>query len=136
MIETERPSVCLACFFPLPDPAPDFCPECSAPISKASTFDHVEIVRAQGEMLRRGARNPSRIVVVGMWMLFAPTIVAFALLGFSTRPASLLTSAPFLLLYGAILWKVTVRFLATRRERAREEHEHRYEEPYDHWSDG
>ena len=136
MIESERSSACPACLFPLSEPIPDSCPECGASIAAASSFDHVAIIRAQGEMLRRGASNPSGVVVVGMWMLFGPAMVAFVLIGLFSKPASLLTTAPFLLLYGAILWKVTSRYRAARREAAREEHEHRYEEPYDHWSDG
>ena len=135
LTDTERSLACPACLYPLLEPVPERCPECNASLATASSFDHVEIIRAQGEMLRRGASNPSGIVVIGMWLLFGPTFLAFVLLAFSTGARSLLTSGPFLLLYGAILWKVTSRYRAARRQAASDELALRYEEPHDHWRD-
>jgi hypothetical protein len=132
--DTEQPSVCPACFFPLPAATVDACPECRAPLTPSSTFDHLAIISAQGEMFRRGANNPSGLVVVGMWLLFGPTSVVFVLLAFSNGPLGLVTSVPILLLYAAILWKVTSRYRAARREQSKETVELRYDEPeHDRW---
>ncbi|HEX4824081.1 MAG TPA: hypothetical protein VFV19_07190 [Candidatus Polarisedimenticolaceae bacterium] len=135
MTDSERSLVCPTCFFPLHESDTEQCPECGASLAPSSSFDHLSIIRAQGEMLRRGAHSPSGIVVVGMWLLFGPTFVIFVLLAISTGARSLVTSGPLLFLYGAILWKVTLRYRAARREAATEEINRRYDEPDDRWSD-
>lgn len=134
MTDAEPSSVCPACLYPLPADTTDECPECKAPLTRSSTFDHLAIISAQGEVFRRGASNPSGLVVVGMWLLFGPTSLAVILLALSGGPLGLLTSLPILLLYVAILGKVTSRYLAARRELAKAGAERRYEEPeHDRW---
>jgi hypothetical protein len=130
MTESDDVAVCPACLCPLPATATGECPECKAPLTTAATFDHLAIISAQGEVLRRGASNPSGIVVVGMWLLFGPTSLTFVLLALSSGPLGLVTSVPILLLYVAILWKVTSRYFAARRESSRHDAaEPRYDEP-------
>jgi hypothetical protein len=114
MSADQIPPACPACSFLLAAPT-DYCPRCRAPLSRSSTFDPILVLGTEGELFRRGASRPSRIVVVGMWMLFGPAffgILIFALFGgFS----GVLMFSPFLLLYGAILWKVTSRYYRARR---------------------
>ncbi|HSI14502.1 MAG TPA: hypothetical protein VK961_20800 [Chthoniobacter sp.] len=55
-----------------------FCVECGAPIGMIATIDPIQHIRAEGFAYRAAVDGPpSRIVLVGMWMLFAP----FALVG-------------------------------------------------------
>ena len=59
-------------------PAAAFCAECGAPIGMIATTDPIQHIHAEGFAYRAAIDGPpSRIVLIGMWMLFAP----FALIG-------------------------------------------------------
>lgn len=55
-----------------------FCAECGAPIGMIATTDPIQHIHAEGFAYRAAVDGPpSRIVLIGMWLLFGP----FALLG-------------------------------------------------------
>ena len=128
MSDEQSPPACPACSFPLLGSAEDYCPRCEAPVSRSSTFDPLKIIRTEGQLFRRGARRPSGIVVLGMWLLFGPTLFLFAVVAVSAGPVGVLAFSPFLVLYGGILFKVTSRFNAARHDLPEEEEEEEEEE--------
>ncbi len=119
----QMPRACPACSCPLMDSGADYCARCESPVSLGSTFDPLKTIRTQGELFRRGASRPSGIVVVGMWLIFGPilfVIVIAALSAGAAAPAGFLAaiviSSPILILYGAILYKVTSRYVAFKND--------------------
>ncbi len=112
----QPPRACPACLSPLWDARSDYCPRCTTPVSLASTFDPLKIIRTEGELFRRGARRPSGVAVVGMWMLFGPAAVGSIALAAIIGKFSIVLLSPLFWLYGAILYRVTTRYSAMRHE--------------------
>lgn len=55
-----------------------FCEKCNAPIGQYVTTDPVQSAISEGRALSDGIRRPmSPIVVVGIWILFAPFVIAY-----------------------------------------------------------
>lgn len=59
-------------------PSAAFCAECGAPIGMVASIDPIQHIHAEGFAYRSAVDGPpSRIVLIGMWLLFAP----FTLIG-------------------------------------------------------
>ncbi len=113
----ELPSrACPACLSPLWEPRADYCPRCRTPVSLASTFDPLKIIRTEGELFRRGATRPSGVTVLGMWLIFGPGLIGSAALAVAAGGFSIVLVSPLFWLYGAILYRVTSRYLGERHE--------------------
>jgi len=75
-----------------------FCAECGAPIGMIATTDPIQHIHAEGFAYRAAVDGPpSRIVLIGMWLLFGP----FALVG-----PSLLLSLPSARVPELVAWNV------------------------------
>lgn len=132
-IEQARP-VCPHCQANV-DALTHFCPECGGPITVHASMDPLGQVFSMGRGYRQAiSGTPSWFVVVGMWLIFGPLLgslllnvylfLRYVLLdtghsgqGWEDLLAKLLPLALFagvLLLYTAILWKVTARYLCSR----------------------
>jgi len=106
-------------------PTARFCWKCDAPLDGLAVFGPLEQTRAQRFIFHRAATGPSGLLVVlGVWVLFAPLALGFFLLalpfgptlgGFvevvpGTAAALLLT-----ILYGGFVWRVTANYIRRRR---------------------
>lgn len=130
--ETEQP-LCPHCIEPI-GPFDHFCPACGRPITGHASTDPLGQVFAAGEAYRsaidRAPRRP--IVLVGMWLIFAPSIVVIAMGPVAIVRALKVTSDPdygyatvliLILLtvglcstvYGAILWRATRSYFERKR---------------------
>jgi len=108
----------------------DFCHNCGMPISSFATMDPLKHIYAQGWMYRKACSGrTSPIIVIGMWLIFAPTLFVtcrylYELLfpRFGTQSMSHTNTnvlvfvffLAFVLLYVAILYRVTKRYLHVR----------------------
>lgn len=99
-----------------------FCPACGAPISAYASTDPLGRVHAEGFALRNATRSPNRpIVLIGIWMLFAPSACVLLLIGISTLLTDRLTFGNLLgscvallggMLFAAIVFKTTRNYLS------------------------
>jgi hypothetical protein len=129
----EEP-VCPHCICPISGEH-HFCPHCNAPLTAFATSGPYEQVLSQGYAVRAGVTRPANVVVlVGMWLIFAPTgLVAFlSAAGFLlawgegleqhavVRLVGMIGSAFWFLLATAILWKSTRNFLRAPQAESKE----------------
>ncbi len=98
----------------------NFCRFCFTPLTTYASTGPIESILAQGEMFRRSVSNPSRIAVVGLWLLVIPvagpilvSLLAERLVGETTFVLGLLA------LYIAIAVKATGAYLGHRHGVAR-----------------
>jgi hypothetical protein len=133
--------VCSYCAEPLA-PLSHFCPKCSAPASALVTMDPMGLIYTEGWAYRRAvADKPRLMALVGMWLLFGLPLASIVFfLWMALQPleffssdrewgrfslgdlalclgAFVVVSAPGILGV-AILWKVTARYVRSRRKRA------------------
>ncbi|MBP9664624.1 MAG: hypothetical protein KBD94_08380 [Pyrinomonadaceae bacterium] len=53
-----------------------FCPSCGAPTDAVSNLDPASLPESEGRMVSRAVEHPRRpIVVIGIWMIFAPIFI-------------------------------------------------------------
>lgn len=69
--------LCSGCARPVPQER-HFCPHCGAPMSFYATTAPYERVLSEGYAWRRAASRPNLIIVIGMWLIWSPTL-AFCL---------------------------------------------------------
>lgn len=109
-------ALCTQCLFPnLPDAS--WCKRCGAPVSYAAIVGPQDAARASGFMWRGAVRgHPKRIVLVGVWFIFLPHVLAglagaFGIFILGLTSPQLLATFWLELLYGAVafimLYKVT-----------------------------
>jgi hypothetical protein len=112
------------------EPLAHFCIECATPLTSHAAIDPMGQIYAQGDTYRKAAGHPHKlIVVIAMWLIFAPTL--FTLIRFIAPGSShvshhgespdnqsllleflvLIFSLGFIVLYSAILFKVTANYL-------------------------
>lgn len=122
--EAER-ALCLQCLAPNV-PTAHFCGECGAPLSSYAATAPFESLLAEGHAWRRATGNPRRLVVVlGMWLLFAPMVAGSVWLLAMGQQASVQAwvAAAFLLPVSVVvLWKTTRNYV-TRGGRLEKAHE-------------
>lgn len=96
-------------------PTAHFCGECGAPLSPYAATAPFESLLAEGHAWRRATGNPRRLVVVlGMWLLFAPMVAGSVWLLAMGREAGVQAwaAAAFLLPVSVvILWKTTRNYV-------------------------
>jgi hypothetical protein len=69
------------------------------------------------------SRPPSLLTVAGAWLLFFPSVFGLVMLVFidpvedGLPPTTVVLIVGMVLLYAAILWKITARYIATKRKR-------------------
>ena len=109
-------------------PDADFCQRCGDPLSSLATMDPYKQIFAQGYIYREAASRPkSWIVLLGMWLIFTPMVMAASCslisnsLSLQQMGPGLIQPVLFLLfglgllvLYSAILFRVTSRYFVQR----------------------
>jgi len=76
-----------------------------------------------GQTNQRSIRSPSGLIVVGMWIIFAPMLIwqlGLILFGEGLPQVNDLPLLAFAFLLGALLWKVTRNYFAAKRRAAQE----------------
>jgi hypothetical protein len=75
-LEQNETSICPACLEPN-NVFEAFCQSCGSPIGGISTLDPIQSIQTQGFLFRKAVdERPRLIVVVGMWILFFPALLA------------------------------------------------------------
>jgi hypothetical protein len=114
-MEEESVPCCVGCLASLEE-RDDFCPNCGAVANGLAELDPIGLIRAEGDLFRRGAERPTKIVLIGFWLLFLPVLVVVTALvssagGFYARS---LPSVALIILYSAILLRVTRNYTRNR----------------------
>jgi len=127
--------LCPHCMTPV-GPFDHFCPKCAGPVTAIASMDPMGQIYSAGRAYRLAAtdKKPKGVVVLGMWLIFAPALVSIlfwalfivsALLrsnsdryeSFEINPPTIgpilwfVLAAGMLALYAAILYKVTKHWL-------------------------
>lgn len=99
-------------------PAAAFCADCGAPLGRMATIDPIQHIYAEGFSYRAAVDGPpSRIILLGMWLLFGPTAILgpcmlFAGRGpFETIAASLWSACSIVLLYRTTKNYLVIRWM-------------------------
>src|SRR6478735_8409081 len=70
-----------------------FCADCGAPIGMVAAIDPIQQIQAEGFAYRSAVEGPPKlIIVVGMWLLFGPIVLAWPFVlssGFGSSPAGI-----------------------------------------------
>ncbi len=110
--EDASDPLCSGCFAPLSE-GENTCRECGTPRAMFSTIDPLRMGFAEGRMVHLGTGRLARIVLVGMWLIFFPSLLIGLRNLFDSLSLPLYFLIPGVLLlvfYGVILWKVTRNF--------------------------
>lgn len=93
------------------DPSRDFCENCGAPLSSFATVGPFECIQADGFAHREAVTRPRKpIVVVGVWLLNAPVIIATCVMLF-VAPYTCVFFGPLSLVAGILIFKTTRNYL-------------------------
>jgi hypothetical protein len=118
-----------------------FCPKCAGPITAIASFDPMGQIYSAGRAYRLAAtdKRPRGVVVLGMWLIFGPSLLSLLWALSMFVPSWVLISPGYDLigmedatvhaiwlililgafaLYSAILWKVTAHWLQSRHQQA------------------
>ena len=115
--QPEDSVVCPKCLL-ANSPTAAFCADCGAPIGMVASVDPLQHIQAEGFAYRSAVDgSPNLIVLIGMWLLFAPVAFTTPFLVFSTEyfPPRLL----FLLLgvcSFVVLYRSTKNYIVKSRE--------------------
>lgn len=112
--ETEGRTFCASCFSPL-DGDVDRCGNCDVALSQPAT------VEPPKSTLPRSGRAPSALTVIGMWLVLLPgLVIAFGMLmqPVEARVRIRIIVGLVFWAYGAVLYKVTSRYLEAKRSTA------------------
>lgn len=109
--------VCVSCLAPN-DAENDFCDECGTPISTTSTLDPLKTIRSEGVLFDKAATTskPKFIILLGIWILFFPALLAGAFLLFTTviMGAGFGGFLSFWISVGLILMSLIILYRVTR----------------------
>lgn len=68
--------LCLRCAHPINPLSPLYCEQCGTPQGTAANTDPMASIYAQGDGFNNAINRPDKpIVLVGMWLLFAPAVI-------------------------------------------------------------
>ena len=114
--------LCPSCMAPN-EPGAHVCEKCGAPLDLFATSDPLETIRSRGWGYRQAAsgRRVSKVILIGMWLIFGPGVLGILLLTVlgdteETNPLWVALSALGFLLYAAILYKVSKHYFRRQRE--------------------
>jgi hypothetical protein len=80
--ENEPTFVCFSCMRPN-EFGRQYCKFCNAPISQTSSSDPLQIAYGEGMAYRKAAEGkPKFVVVLGVWIIFFPTLIVSAVSAF------------------------------------------------------
>jgi hypothetical protein len=122
--ESQERMICPSCHHHN-DPDVTFCERCGAPIGFAATMSPYQQIFAEGFALRQATTGRPRLVfVIGVWILFLPVLLAFAMfLVLDVRDMEwtvpnklrLLGSALVCLVSAALLWCSAGNYIRKKR---------------------
>lgn len=95
-----------------------FCADCGAPIGMVSTVDPIQHIWAEGFAYRCAVDGPPKlIIVVGMWLIFGPTLLALPFAFFSSGSNELASVFVALLevAFATILYRTTKNYIVKSR---------------------
>ncbi len=114
---TEEGVLCPKCLL-ANSTAAAFCADCGAPIGMVSTVDPIQSIWAEGFAYRCAVEGPPKpIIVIGMWLIFGPTLLALPLSFFSSPSNDFATVFVALLeiAFGTILYRTTKNYIVKSR---------------------
>jgi hypothetical protein len=127
-LSPEAGVVCPACLEINP-PRADYCAKCAAPLNSLVAFNPFDQTLVEGFGYRRAVDGPpSKIILIGIWILFAPSFLIIPLLfsdlqrgigslgifGFICQHAFLAAYAPLSIV---MLYRTTANFISKRKRR-------------------
>ena len=95
-----------------------FCADCGAPIGMVSTIDPIQHIWAEGFAYRCAVDGPPKlIIVVGIWLIFGPTLLVHPLSFFSSRSNDAGSVLVVLLeiAFATILYRTTKNYIVKSR---------------------
>ena len=125
----EAGVVCTACLAPNP-PNTDYCAKCGALLNNLAAFNPFDQTLAEGFAYRRAVDGPpNKIVLIGIWLLFGPALVAAPLVivsAYQSNPAlgllGLVAERVFWVIYfviaAVILFRTTANYRRKRQTNA------------------
>lgn len=126
MPNTVRAITCPSCqAFNKPFAA--FCEQCRTPLGATATLDPMNVIQAEGHLFRRALEGrPKLIVLLGVWVIFFPTL---AVSGFSAVSLIIVRRGPsdfvffwvsigLAFLSALILYRITLNYLTLPLRRA------------------
>ena len=72
--ELPEAALCPSCFHRNP-PEIDFCRNCGRPMGIIATCGPLERIFSQGWLYRKAVSEPTRFILIGMWLVFGPTVL-------------------------------------------------------------
>lgn len=116
---TGESALCTSCLFPNV-PGTAFCKRCGAPVGFISTIGPLEHIYAEGHAYRQAVEGrPKPIILIGIWLLFFPSLLVCLRLMFSGGKAAPL----FILIFGGMAWicimmlyRATKNYMKPRQE--------------------
>jgi hypothetical protein len=112
----ESLPVCPNCLKPSPA-LQAYCPSCGMPMGMFAATDPMQAIQSSGWAYRRALRGRSgRLVLLGMWVIFAPTMIALAgsAIEIIRSEAVLESLVPMVLGFGLAAIYVTILYRLTR----------------------
>ncbi len=105
-------------------PSDEACPNCGVLAGTVSNLDPMQAIESEGRLLTKATEGkPKTIVLIGIWILFAPVFFASAYMAIDIaveRPGTTMTNFIFFwgavglaIISGKILYKVTRNYLGT-----------------------
>jgi len=125
-LEPEEEMICPSCLG-LNAPDTRYCAHCHAPLASTVMLDPIGQIQAQGFAFRQAtAGKPNLIIVIGIWLLFFPVVIAAGIiiaLAFTdpfcwSRNELLEFAVPMLVAVASVvlLYKTTMNYRRRRRE--------------------
>ena len=118
--------LCTVCLLANP-PRADYCAKCGAPINTLLTFAPYDQILLEGFAYRRAVDGPpSRIILIGMWLLFGPVLLVAPFVvasdaqrnpaqGGIDRVADHLFWVVYFFVAAAILYRTSANYFSQRR---------------------
>ena len=117
-VDSDPLPLCLTCLEKNSTEA-HFCTQCGAPMTSYACSGPFEYTRAQGHLCREAAERPRRLlVVVGVWLIFAPIAgVGWLMLalGRGAEVVGLVEGLAMAAIATGILWRSTRSYLLRDR---------------------
>ncbi len=119
--ELTEVALCPSCFHPNP-PEIDFCWNCGRPMGIIATYGPLERIYAQGWLYRKAVSEPTRFILIGIWLIFGSTVLSLPFFIIQLLPHFREFYFPigsYVFIWSisaAILYRTTRKYFATKRK--------------------